>query len=232
MNAHILLVEDDINFGTVLKNFLELNDYRVTLVRDGIEGLETALKGEFDLIILDVMMPKMDGFSVARQLREQDKKTPVFFLTAKSLKEDMITGYKIGGDDYLTKPFDTDVLLYKIQNVLRRSYGINELEEKTDFEIGKYNFDYKLRIISNVGESVQLSPKEAELLRLLCIHKNDLLPRKKALKIIWGDDNYFNGRSMDVFITKLRKYLKNDPGIEIVSLHGKGVRLLVKDELN
>jgi two-component system OmpR family response regulator len=145
------------------------------------------------------------------------------------MKEDMITGYRIGGDDYLTKPFDTDVLLYKIKNVLKRSLGINELEDKSDFTIGKYNFDYKLRIIKNGEESIQISPKEAELLRLLCLHKNDLLPRTKALKIIWGDDNYFNGRSMDVFITKLRKYLKNDPDIEIVSLHGKGVRLLVKE---
>ncbi len=229
MNANILLVEDDVNFGNVLKNFLELNEYRVTLVRDGIEGLHTSAKGGFDLIILDVMMPKLDGFSLAKQIRKQDKKTPVFFLTAKSMKEDMITGYRIGGDDYLTKPFDTDVLLYKIKNVLKRSLGINELEDKSDFTIGKYNFDYKLRIIKNGEESIQISPKEAELLRLLCLHKNDLLPRTKALKIIWGDDNYFNGRSMDVFITKLRKYLKNDPDIEIVSLHGKGVRLLVKE---
>ncbi len=229
MNAKILLVEDDSNFGQVLKNFLEMNNYQVTLARDGKEGLEETLKGSYDLIILDVMMPKMDGFTLAKNIREQDKKVPVFFLTAKSMKEDMITGYRIGGDDYLTKPFDTEVLLYKIRNILKRVLGVGDLEEKVNFIIGKYSFDYKLRIIKDEKESIQISPKEAELLRLLCIHKNDLLTRQKALKIIWGDDNYFNGRSMDVFITKLRKYLKNDPAIEIVSLHGKGVRLLVKE---
>jgi len=175
-------------------------------------------------------MPKMDGFSVAKQIREYDKKTPVFFLTAKGMKEDMLTGYRSGGDDYLTKPFDTEVLLHKIQTVLKRSMGIADLEDKSDFSIGIYKFDYKLRTVSEGSDSVQLSPKEAELLRLLCVHENDLLPRQKALKIIWGDDNYFNGRSMDVFITKLRKYLKKDPNIEIVTLHGKGVRLLVNKE--
>lgn len=230
MSAKILLVEDDLNFGNVLKNFLDMNAYQVTLVRNGLEGAEIAARGGFDLIILDVMMPKMDGFSVAKQIREQDKKTPIFFLTAKSMKEDMITGYKSGGDDYLTKPFDTDVLLYKIKNVLKRSLGIADLDDKSEFIIGQYEFDYKLRVIRYKDEAIQLSPKEAELLRLLCIHKNDLLPRQKALKIIWGDDNYFNGRSMDVFITKLRKYLKQDSNVEIVSLHGKGVRLLIKEQ--
>lgn len=227
MSAKILLIEDDVNFGQVLKNFLELNDYHVNLARDGQEGINTFAKGGFDLIILDVMMPRLDGFSVAKQIRELDKRTPIFFLTAKGMKEDMLLGYKSGGDDYLTKPFDTEVLLHKIQTVLRRSMGIADLEDKSDFIIGKYSFDYKLRTIKLEDELINLSPKEADLLRLLCIHQNDLLPRQKALKIIWGDDNYFNGRSMDVFVTKLRKYLKKDPSVEIVSLHGKGVRLLV-----
>lgn len=229
MSAKILLVEDDVNFGQVLKNFLELNSYSVELARDGQAGLDTFNKGGFDLIILDVMMPKVDGFTLAKQIRELDKKTPVFFLTAKGMKEDMLTGYRAGGDDYLTKPFDTEVLLHKIQTVLKRSMGLTELEDRMDFSIGIYQFDYKLRKINDGTESIQLSPKEAELLRLLCIHENDLLPRQKALKIIWGDDNYFNGRSMDVFITRLRKYLKKDPTVEIVSLHGKGVRLLVNN---
>lgn len=227
MSAKILLIEDDLNFGQVLKNFLELNEYHVELARDGQAGMDSFARGGFDLIILDVMMPKIDGFSVAKQIRELDKKTPVFFLTAKGMKEDMLLGYKSGGDDYLTKPFDTDVLLHKIRTVLKRSMGLMDLEEKNEFPIGKYLFDYKLRKVKLNDETVQLSPKEAELLRLLCLHENDVLPRQKALKIIWGDDNYFNGRSMDVFITRLRKYLKNDPAVEIVSLHGKGVRLLV-----
>jgi DNA-binding response OmpR family regulator len=229
MSAKILLIEDDLNFGQVLKNFLELNEYHVELARDGQAGMDSFARGGFDLIILDVMMPKIDGFSVAKQIRELDKKTPVFFLTAKGMKEDMLLGYKSGGDDYLTKPFDTDVLLHKIQTVLKRSMGLMDLEEKNEFPIGKYLFDYKLRKVKLNDETVQLSPKEAELLRLLCLHENDVLPRQKALKIIWGDDNYFNGRSMDVFVTRLRKYLKNDPAVEIVSLHGKGVRLLVNN---
>ncbi|MFN0188653.1 MAG: response regulator transcription factor [Bacteroidia bacterium] len=227
MKAKILLVEDDLNFGSVLKNYLELNDYHVTLARDGVAGFDAYSKGGYDLIILDVMMPKLDGFSLAKQIREVDKLTPLFFLTAKGMKEDMITGYRVGADDFLTKPFDTDVLLYKMQTVLKRSMGHSALEGRDHFNIGIYLFDYKLRTISSENESESLSPKEAELLRLLCIHENDLLPRSKALKLIWGEDTYFNGRSMDVFITKLRKYLKKDPNIEIVSLHGKGVRLLI-----
>lgn len=229
MSAKILLVEDDVNFGQVLKNFLELNNYLVAWARDGAEGLKLFTQGGFDLLVLDVMMPRVDGFTLARQIRELDRKIPLFFLTAKGMKDDMLMGYKAGGDDYLTKPFDTEVLLYKIQTVLKRSMGLSDLEDQTDFRIGKYLFDYKLRKVTLDEESVQLSPKEAELLRLLCLHENDLLPRQKALKIIWGDDNYFNGRSMDVFITRLRKYLKKDPSVEIVSLHGKGVRLLVHD---
>lgn len=227
MRAKILLVEDDVNFGNVLKSFLELDEYHVTLARDGMAGNEAFNGKSFDLVILDVMMPKMDGFSVAAAIRERDKKVPIIFLTAKGMKEDMLKGYDAGGDDYLTKPFDTDVLLHKINVILRRSMGVVDMEEKTDFELGIFRFDYKLRKIHEGDESVNLSPKEAELLRLLCVHQNDLLPRQKALKLIWGDDNYFNGRSMDVFITKIRKYLKKDARIEIVTLHGKGVRLLI-----
>ena len=227
MKAKILLVEDDVNFGNVLKSFLELDDYETTLTRDGVEGVNMFGTKNFDLVLLDVMMPKMDGFSVATQIRERDKKIPIIFLTAKGMKEDMLKGYNVGADDYLTKPFDTDVLLHKINVILRRSMGIVDMEDKSDFEIGIYMFDYKYRKIHEGDEIINLSPKEAELLRLLCVHQNDLLPRQKALKLIWGDDNYFNGRSMDVFVTKLRKYLKKDPRIEIVTLHGKGVRLLI-----
>jgi len=222
-------VEDDANFGNVLRNFLELNDYRVELCRDGAAGIEAFRKGGFDLVILDVMMPKLDGFTVAKLIREEDKSTPVFFLTAKGMKEDVLTGYQSGGDDFLSKPFDTDVLLMKIRAMLNRSMGLNDDSGQQLFTIGKYSFDYKFRTIKMDEVSLQLSPKEAELLRLLSLHKNDLLPRNKALKLIWGDDNYFNGRSMDVFITRLRKYLRNDPSIEIISLHGKGVRLVVPE---
>jgi len=228
LQAKILLVEDDFNFGNVLKSYLEMNGLTVTLARDGEAGVNAFLKADFDLCILDVMMPKMDGFTVATSIREQNKKVPIVFLTAKSMKDDMMKGYKSGADDFLTKPFDSEVLLKKIEAILRRSMGITEMEEVSDFEIGIYKFDYKLRRIILNENFVQLSPKEADLLRLLCVHKNDLLPRQKALKLIWGDDNYFNGRSMDVFVTRLRKYLKEDATVEIVTLHGKGVRLLTK----
>jgi len=228
INAKILLVEDDINFGNVLKNYLELNNYDVTISRDGVEGLATFSKKSFDLCILDVMMPKLDGFSVAQQIREIDKMIPIIFLTAKGMKEDLLKGYKSGADDYLTKPFDTDVLLYKINVILRRSMGIIEMEEQIDFKIGKFHFDFKFRKITGGEQVINLSPKEADLLRLLCMHKNDLLTKQKALKLIWGDDNYFNGRSMDVFVTRIRKYLKEDPSIEIITLHGKGVQLMIK----
>jgi two-component system OmpR family response regulator len=227
IKAKILLVEDDTNFGNVLKNYLELQGYDVHLKRDGVEGLEAYQKRKYDLCIFDVMMPKMDGFTLAGQVREIDKQVPIIFLTAKGMKEDMLKGYRSGADDYLTKPFDIEVLIHKIEVVLRRSMGITELEDKTTFTVGKYIFDYKMRTISDAENSTTLSPKEAELLRLLCMHINDLLPRQKALKLIWGDDNYFNGRSMDVFVTRLRKYLKNDPAIEINTLHGKGIRLIV-----
>lgn len=228
-NAKILLVEDDINFGNVLKGFLEMHGYDVTIARDGQAGATVFSSKSFDLCILDVMMPKVDGFTLANQIREVNKKVPLIFLTAKSMKEDQLKGYKSGADDYLTKPFDTDVLLHKLKVILRRSMGLTDLEDQSEFKIGNYNFDYKLRKISINDKSETLSPKEAELLRLLCAHQNDLLPRQKALKLIWGDDNYFNGRSMDVFVTRLRKYLKEDPAIEIVTLQGKGVRLLVKE---
>ena len=228
MSAKILLVEDDVNFGNVLKGFLEMHDYRIELARDGEWGLESYAQGGFDLVILDVMMPKMDGFSLLKEIRSVDKQTPVFLLTARSMKEDIFTGFKIGADDYLIKPFDTEVLLLKIAAILKRSYGEIKQQDQQEFSVGRFLFDYKHRILSlQDGWSQSLTPKEAELLRLLCLHQNDLLPRSKALKLIWGDDNYFNGRSMDVFVTRLRKYLKADPSVEISSLHGKGMQLIV-----
>jgi len=225
----ILYVEDDVNLGFVTKDNLQKRGLDITLCEDGLAAAQVFQKQKFDLVILDVMMPKLDGFTVAKLIREEDKSTPVFFLTAKGMKEDVLTGYQSGGDDFLSKPFDTDVLLMKIRAMLNRSMGLNDDSGQQLFTIGKYSFDYKFRTIKIDEVSLQLSPKEAELLRLLCLHKNDLLPRNKALKLIWGDDNYFNGRSMDVFITRLRKYLRNDPSIEIISLHGKGVRLVVPE---
>ena len=225
MSAKILLVEDDFNFGNVLKGFLEMNAYRVELARDGEWGLESYAQGGFDFVILDVMMPKMDGFSVLKEIRSVDRQTPVFLLTARSLKEDVLQGFRIGADDYLIKPFDTEVLLLKIEAILKRSFGEVRQQDQQIFGIGKFTFDYKHRSLVADGQTQSLTPKEAELLRLLCLHRNDLLPRTKALKLIWGDDNYFNGRSMDVFVTRLRKYLKNDPSVEITSLHGKGMQL-------
>ena len=223
----ILVVDDEISIRRILETRLSLLGYHVSTAGDGEEALLVYRKEHPNLIILDIMMPKMDGFSLATKIREENKKTPIIFLTAKGMKEDMIRGYESGADDYLTKPFDTDVLLYKINIILKRSFGIIDLEDQTNFKIGEYDFDYKLRQIHRFGKTENLSPKEADLLRLLCVHQNDLLPRQKALKLIWGDDNYFNGRSMDVFVTKLRKYLKDDSRLEIATLHGKGIRLLI-----
>lgn len=226
IRAKILLVEDDPNFGNVLKNYLQLQEYQVHLAADGEAGWKSFREQSFDLVLLDVMMPKLDGFSLAERIREQGSRTPIIFMTAKSMKEDILKGYRSGADDYLTKPFDSDVLLFKMNAILKRSLGLQELGDKENFNIGSFQFDYKLRKVRSGDEVYQLSPKEAELLRLLCLHENDVLPRQKALKLIWGDDNYFNGRSMDVFVTRLRKYFRADPSIEIVSLHGKGIRLL------
>nr|MBK9652620.1 response regulator transcription factor [Bacteroidota bacterium] len=224
----ILLVEDDFNFGNVLKNYLELNDYNVTLSRDGSEGIDAFYKHKYDICLLDVMMPKKDGFTLAKEIRQQNANVPIIFLTAKSMKEDMVQGFQSGADDFITKPFDSDVLLLKIKVLLKRASESFIMNEENDFEIGKYHFDYKSRNVTLDGVSNQLSPKEAELLKMLCIHTNDIMPREKALKAIWGDDNYFTGRSMDVFITKLRKYLKEDPRVDILNIHGKGFRLQIQ----
>jgi len=233
--AHkILLTEDDQNFGDVLKSYLEMHDYEVDLAIDGEEGLKQFNKAEYDLCILDVMMPKMDGFTLAGKIRDKDKSVPIVFLTAKTLKSDVIEGFKIGADDYITKPFNSEELLYRVQAVLKRSSSkADPLEDVKEFDIGDYHFNYPLRILKyKGGDKKKLSPKEAELLKMFCQFKNDVLIRSEALKRIWGEDNYFTARSMDVFITKLRKYLKQDDNLEIVNIHGNGFRLVVKSELN
>lgn len=224
----IFLLEDDKNFGSVLKSYLEMNDYFVKWVDDGALAIFEYKKMKFDICILDIMLPNTDGFTVAGKIKSIDRKMPVIFLTAKTLKRDIIQGYKVGADDYVSKPFDSEVLLCKIKAVLNRSNEDDKLSDFTKFTIGNSFFDYEIREISTAGITKRLSPKEAELLKLLCLHKNNVLSRSKALSEIWGDDNYFTGRSMDVFITKLRKYLQKDKYLEIVNVHGSGYRLTEK----
>lgn len=223
----ILLCEDDTNLGMVLKNYLELNDFDVTLERDGRLGLAAFQREKFELCLLDIMMPNMDGFALAEAIRDVDVDVPLFFLSAKTMKEDLIQGYKLGADDYITKPFDSEVLLLKIKAILKRNEEVNKEQENREFDLGQYHFNPKLRELSIQGKTVTLSPKENELLKMLAEHLNDLLPRDQALKKIWGSDTYFNGRSMDVYIAKLRKYLREDEKIEIVNIHGNGFRLVV-----
>ena len=227
----ILIVEDDFNFGSILKDYLILNDYFVVLAKNGIEGMEKFQKENFDLCILDVMMPFKDGFTLGKEIREKNENIPLFFLSAKTLKDDVLRGFKIGADDYLTKPFDSEVLLAKIKAVLNRKNFFNIPESDVyEFEIGKFKFNSKLRFLSFASEdSIKLSPKENQLLRLLVLHINDLLLREIALNKIWRDDNYFTSRSMDVYIAKLRKYLKADSSVEIINIHGEGFRLVGKN---
>jgi two-component system OmpR family response regulator len=223
---HILLCEDDTNLGMVLKNYLELNDYEVVLERDGRLGLAAFQREKFDICLLDVMMPNMDGFALAEEIRDINPDVPLFFLSAKTMKDDIIQGYKLGADDYITKPFDSEVLLLKIKAILKRNEEMHREEVNAEFDMGKYHFNPRLRELTINGKVQVLSPKENELLKMLCEYKNDLLSRETALKKIWGSDTYFNGRSMDVYIAKLRKYLKEDSTIEIVNIHGNGFRLV------
>jgi DNA-binding response OmpR family regulator len=224
----VLLCEDDSNLGLVLKNYLELDEYDVTLERDGRLGLAAFQREKFDLCLLDVMMPHVDGFTLAEEIRDIDPDVPLFFLSAKTLKEDIIHGYKLGADDYITKPFDSEVLMLKIKAIIKRNEEDHKVTDNQEFDLGQYHFNPKLRELTH-GESIQiLSPKENELLKMLSEHKNDVLTREKALKKIWGSDTYFNGRSMDVYIAKLRKFLREDAQIEIVNIHGNGFRLVVQ----
>ena len=230
-NKKKLLVEDDINFGNILKEYLGLNDYEITLAKNGIEGFEKFKKENFDLCILDVMMPYKDGFTLAKEIREENNLVPIFFLTAKNLKEDVLKGFKVGADDYMTKPFDSDVLLAKIKAILNRKNIIVEpVDDTFEFSFSDFRFNSKLRFIKyKDGESIKLSPKESQLLRLLVLHINDLLPREVALNKIWRDDNYFTSRSMDVYIAKLRKFLSADKKVQILNIHGEGFRLFTSN---
>ncbi|MTB50692.1 response regulator transcription factor [Lewinella sp. W8] len=233
----VLLVEDDQNFGDVLRSFLEVHDYDVTLATDGLAGFEAYRQGQWDVCIFDVMMPRLSGFELAKKVRENDRQTPIIFLTAKAMKEDVLSGFEIGADDYITKPFNSEELLARMNVILRRSQvPADPKEEQTEFEFGQFHFNFPLRILTHTNDrgeksKEKLSPKEAQLLRLFAINKNDILSRSEALTKIWGEDNYFTARSMDVFVTKLRKYIKPDPNMEIVNIHGNGFQLLVKSEI-
>lgn len=226
----ILLVEDDPNLGLLLQDYLQLKGkFDVVLCKDGEEGLRAFTKNDYDLLILDVMMPKKDGFTLGKEIRKINSQVPIIFATAKGMIEDKTQAFNLGGDDYITKPFRIEELLLRINALLKRSEssGRKEEEKQSHFKIGKYEFDYTNQIIT-IGDAHQkLSTKEAELLRLLCMRKNEVLTREEALLNIWHDDNYFNGRSMDVFLSKIRKYLRDDPNVEIINVHGRGYKLLI-----
>ena len=231
-NFKMLLCEDDENLGTLLSEYLQTKGYEVDLCPDGEEGYKAFLKNKYDSCVLDVMMPKKDGFTLAQEIRQTNMEIPIFFLTARQLKEDILTGFKIGGDDYLTKPFSIDELVFRIEAILRRVRG-KKNKELTLYQIGRFTFDTQKQLLTldnNPEKATKLTTKENELLALLCAHSNEILQRDYALKTIWIDDNYFNARSMDVYITKLRKHLKADDQIEIINIHGKGYKLIVPEE--
>ncbi|MBW4888221.1 response regulator transcription factor [Mucilaginibacter sp. HMF5004] len=226
----ILLVEDDPNLGLLLQDYLELKGkFEVVLCKDGDEGLKAFTKAQYDLLILDVMMPKKDGFTLGKEIRKMNANVPIIFATAKAMIEDKTQAFNLGGDDYITKPFRIEELLLRINALLKRvnEGGKEGSNSQTSFRIGKYEFDYKSQMIHEGDNHQKLSTKEAELLRLLCLKQNEVLTREEALLNIWHDDNYFNGRSMDVFLSKIRKYLKDDSKVEIINVHGKGYKLLV-----
>ena len=225
----ILLCEDEESLGMLLREYLQAKGYDAELYLDGESGYKAFVKGHFDMCLLDVMMPKMDGFSLAREIRIVNQEVPIIFLTAKNLKDDILEGFKLGADDYLTKPFSMDELVYRMEAIMRRVRGKNQ-KVQTVYQIGKFTFDTQRQILSFGDEQTKLTTKESELLALLCSHSNEVLERELALKTIWIDDNYFNARSMDVYITKLRKHLKDDPQIEIINIHGKGYKLITPVE--
>ena len=224
--AKILLAEDDENLGMLLKEYLKAKSFKTDLFEDGQKAFDGFQKNHYDLCILDVMMPVKDGFSLAKEIRAQNKNVPVIFLTARSLKDDVLEGFKIGADDYITKPFNMDELLFRIEAIMRR-VKTDALLPPPSYTLGKYTFDTQKQFLQSKDLSYKLTTKESELLKLLCDNANQVLERNYALKTILEDDNYFNARSMDVYITKLRKYLKDEPAVEILNVHGKGFKLVV-----
>ena len=224
----ILLAEDDPNLGTLLQEYLTIKGYETILAKDGDEALTKFVQQYYDLCIFDVMMPKKDGFTLAKEVRMSDKDTPIIFLTAKAMKEDTLQGFKLGADDYMTKPFSMEELLARLQAVLRRSQKVELQNEKvSNFTIKGFAFDAEKQVLVREGVSQKLTVKESALLKLLCENMGKPVSRSFALKMVWGDDTYFNARSMDVYITKLRKFLKEEPDIQIVNLHGEGFKLIV-----
>ena len=222
----ILLAEDDGNLGLLLKNYLNAKNYDTTLVRTGVQALEAFSKSTFNICIFDIMMPEMDGITLANEIRLADHKIPIIFLTAKNQQEDVIEGFISGADDYITKPFSMEELLYRIEAVLRRTGGIHTAIRETPYTLGSFSFDPLKQMLIHKDGNIKLTTKESELLEILHLHRNVLLERNHALKSIWVDDNYFNARSMDVYISKLRKYLNQDPSIKILNVHGKGYKLI------
>ena len=222
-NGRILLVEDDINLGSLLREYLKAKGFATTLEADGEKGFRAFKKDHFDLCILDIMLPVKDGFSLAKDIRIQNPEIPIIFLTAKSMKTDILEGFRAGADDYMTKPFSMEELLLRIEAVLRRT---TRGEQQSVFNLGKYVFDANRQLLTCENKTINLTTKESDLLKMLCQHPNQVLERNYALKSIWKDDNYFNARSMDVYITKIRKHLSDEPDIQIINVHGKGYKLL------
>lgn len=226
---HIMLCEDDSNLGFLLSEYLQAKGYDVDLLSDGEQGYEAFQKKKYDMCILDVMMPKKDGYTLAQDIRLMDAEVPIIFLTAKNMKEDILRGFKLGADDYITKPFSMEELIFRMEAISRRVKGIKN-KDVTSYRIGKLTFDTPKQTLSvDGGEVIRLTTKECELLNLLCSHQNQILERNYALMTIWGENTYFNARSMDVYITKLRKHLKADPDVQIMNIHGKGYKLVVPE---
>jgi DNA-binding response OmpR family regulator len=224
----ILLAEDDKNLGNILKSYLEAKGLDVVLCANGEEALTSFKKDYFDFCILDVMMPVKDGYTLAKDIRVLDKKIPILFLTAKSMPEDVLEGFKVGGDDYITKPFSMEELLARMKAIIRRTTGLNpDTPKPTQYKVGRYVFEYNRQLLLIDGLEQKLTSKESELLHLLCDNVNKVLDRREALIKIWNDDSYFNARSMDVYIVKLRKYLKDDPSVELLNVHGIGFKLVI-----
>ena len=224
----ILLCEDDENLGMLLREYLQAKNYSADLYPDGDAGFKAFVKNKYDLCILDVMMPKKDGFTLAQEIRQSNADIPIIFLTAKTLKEDILEGFKIGADDYITKPFSMEELTFRIEAIFRRVRG-KRTKERSVYQIGKFVFDTQKQLLTIGDENIKLTTKESELLALLCAHTNEILQRDFALKTIWIDDNYFNARSMDVYITKLRKHLRAEESVEIINIHGKGYKLIAPE---
>jgi len=229
-NIRILLVEDDTNLGFIIQDTLKANGYSVTLCQDGKAGLQSFNQRSYDLAILDVMLPKKDGFELAEDIRKTNTEIPIVFLTAKSMQEDKIRGLKVGADDYITKPFSTEEFLLRIEIILKRTHKLSSDDsQRNQFTVGAFEFDSSNYLLKHPDEERKLTKKEAQIMRLLCMHKNQVLQRELVLNMVWGDDNYFVGRSLDVFITKLRKYLKLDASVAINNIHGVGFKLEVEE---